>query len=104
MPVYKDLEARGAFVFFRKMLHAKLYLFEINKYKLNWHNRDFDKTAIIGSSNMTREGWGFDNAPSNEEVCYKLPTSTYEEAKAIAESLISDAEDYTAHVLRKVRT
>ncbi len=103
IPVYKDLEARGAFVYFRKMLHAKLYLFEVNKYKLGKYNRDFDKTAIIGSSNLTLEGCGFDDAPCYEEVCYKLPATTYDEAKRIAESLISDAEDYRTHILRRVR-
>jgi len=103
MPIYKDLEARGAFVFFRKMLHAKMYLFEVNKYALSKFNKDFDKTAIIGSSNLTLEGCGFDDNLCYEEVCYKLPTTTYDEAKRIAESLINGAEDFKTHMLRRVR-
>jgi hypothetical protein len=57
---YKQLEERCIFVYFNDKLHTKLYMFEINPKTLSRYNKEYKKTAILGSANLTENGIGFD--------------------------------------------
>lgn len=103
MPIYKDLSERCIFIYFRANLHAKLYIFNIDPTKLSMFNRDMKKTAILGSSNLTKPGISLDDEYAQDELCYRLPTAIYQDAYEFAMKLINRSEDYYSYILRKGR-
>ena len=100
---FKELEERDFGVCFYKGLHAKLYIFNVDAETLNIYTKDVEPTAIIGSANLTEMGLALSNELANEELCYRLPSTKYGEARDYACWLISHSEDFTAYRNRATR-
>lgn len=100
---YRGLEERNFGVFFYKQLHAKLYLFEVKTETLNEYNKDMAATAILGSANLTEMGLALTGELANEELCYRLPTTKFGEARDYAHWLISHSEDVATYRLKNTR-
>ena len=101
---YRDLENRGIFVYFLNSLHVKLYLFDVNPETLNKYHRGITKTAILGSSNLTRVGFALEDEQANHELCYKLPEEQYHYAFDYAQRLIRQSMSYKKYEVRVMRT
>lgn len=101
--VYKDLEERNIFVYFCAGLHSKLYIFDVNPTKVSQYNRDIKRTVIIGSSNLTKRGIGFDDEATNYELCYRLSVDKYGEAYNYAKKIIMKSADYKDYFFRLKR-
>lgn len=54
---YNSLEARGFSILYVKNLHAKAYLFRIDRSKLNEYQQHHKDLALIGSANLTSSGF-----------------------------------------------
>ncbi len=100
LSVYRDLEERNIFVYFLLELHAKLYIFNLDPAKLPEHSKTIQSRVIVGSSNLTRPGFGLDDDITNYELCYCLPTQKYSEAYEYAKGLIKKAADYRSIELK----
>lgn len=100
---YGELDERCIFVHFLQNLHAKLYIFDINPESLYEYNRDMKSTAILGSSNLTKPGFGLDDEMTSEELCYKLPADKFKEVYTYAIALIKRSEDYKTYLVRSRR-
>jgi hypothetical protein len=72
LPAFDDLEARGVELFFHETLHSKLYTFVVDKHRLRWGEQT-DDLMILGSANLTGEGFSDSRDTGNEELCYELP-------------------------------
>lgn len=57
---YNSLEARGFSIMYVKNLHAKAYLFRIDREKLNEYQQHHQDLALIGSANLTLPGFNPD--------------------------------------------
>ncbi|TPN59647.1 hypothetical protein FJ981_04565 [Mesorhizobium sp. B1-1-4] len=86
LPAFKDLEARGIELLFHDRIHAKLYMFVVNKQKLTG-GRDYQDLYVLGSANLTDAGFGAERGKGNEELCYELPVEER-----------SSLESYIAHI------
>jgi phosphatidylserine/phosphatidylglycerophosphate/cardiolipin synthase-like enzyme len=100
---FKDLEKREIDIFFLSRLHTKLYLFDVDLSSRNQYQKDRFGTAIIGSSNLTYVGMGFDDITSNEELCCALPSSFVSEMKNYVTRLTLASEDYKKFAFRWTR-
>lgn len=54
---YNSLEARGFSIIYVKNLHAKAYLFRVDREKLNEYQQHHKDLALIGSANLTISGF-----------------------------------------------
>lgn len=97
----EDLAGRDMILYFRKDLHAKLYMFDIDPMRVSVYNRDMQRTAILGSSNLTEAGFGFEDGPVNDELCFRLPSFLFDEARRFVDSLVSRSLDYQTLKSRK---
>ncbi len=98
---FEEIAARDIILYFRKNLHAKLYLFDVDPARVSVYNRDITRTAILGSSNMTEAGFGFENGSVNDELCFRLPNYLYDDARRFVDSLIFRSDDYQELKSRK---
>lgn len=103
LPAFKKLEERGLEVFFMPHLHAKLYLFDIDPYARNIYQEGFESIAILGSSNFTFPGTGFDDAATNEELCCALPTGLLEEIRTYVTRLAMQSDDCQGYTIKRKR-
>ena len=92
--IYKDLEERAIFVYFLPGLHSKLYIFNVDSAKRSEYTKTIQSKVIVGSSNLTRPGFGLDDDLTNYEVCYCLPIMKFPEAYQYAKKLINKAMDF----------
>jgi len=90
---YSSLEERGILVYLHAKLHAKLYVFELNKDSLCKFNRNTISTAILGSANLTESGLSLSEPNGNEELCYRVPEHQFDEAKQHAIWLANQSQD-----------
>ncbi len=94
LPAYKNLEERGINVYFLSRLHTKLYLFDVDLAARNVWQQGVYSHAIVGSSNLTYPGLGFDDTKPNEELNCRLPYEMFEEAQRYVTRLTMIADDY----------
>jgi len=94
---YAGLEARGIMLHFHPTLHAKLYVFEIDRATLSQFNKDMRDTAILGSANLTEMGLALQGHGGNEELCYRLPNTMFDEAKQYAQWLMHQSTDFITY-------
>jgi hypothetical protein len=69
---FADLEARGIDLHFHQRLHSKLYMFEVDRTRLR-HGQQANDLLVLGSANLTQEGFYCSREAGNEELCYDLP-------------------------------
>jgi len=100
---FKRLEERRINVFFLPSLHTKLYVFNVDLSSRNQYQKDRFGTAIMGSSNLTYPGIGFDDVPPNEELCCALSSSSLMEMKDYVTRLTLASDDYKKFALRRGR-
>jgi hypothetical protein len=100
---YRSLEVRGFGIYFYENLHTKLYLFDIDEEKLTDHTKDIRSTGVVGSANLTEMGLALQNALSNEELCFQIPLSKFNEARDYAFWLMDRADDVAKYSLRLTR-
>ena len=103
LPTFARLEERGILVFFNESLHSKLYVFEINRDTLSYYNREMHEAAIIGSANLTTAGTGLEGEATNEELCFRLPDSKFEEARQYSMWLMNHSEDFVKYRNKSTR-
>ena len=101
--IYRDLEERAIFVYFLPGLHSKLYIFNVDSAKRSEYTKTIQSKVIVGSSNLTRPGFGLDDDLTNYEVCYCLPVQKYSEAYQYAKKLINKAMDFRSFELKTRR-
>jgi hypothetical protein len=90
---FDNLENNMIACYFYETLHAKLYLFEIDESKISRFDKASSSLALVGSANLTNQGFGLRDEQCNEELCYQLPKAKFTEAKRYAEWLRFGAED-----------
>jgi len=100
---FQSLEERGIIVYFHPRLHAKLYLFDIDEGNLGQYFGDVKKTAILGSANLTEMGLELSGKGGNEELCYSLPNSQFQEAREHAYWLMKQSTDFLTYRQRIMR-
>src|ERR1044071_2870375 len=100
LKAFKNLEERDIFVFFLQRLHTKLYLFDVDPAALNAYQRGVRSQVIIGSSNLTYAGLGFDNTKPNEELNCSFSADIVEEARTYANRLRIMADDYKKYAFK----
>ncbi len=59
--IYRDLEERVISVYFLSGLHSKLYIFNVDSAKQSEYTKTIQSKVIVGSSNLTRPGFGLDD-------------------------------------------
>ena len=96
IPFFQALEERGIITYFHKTLHSKLYLFDVDP--VDQGNRDslLPRTAIVGSANLTEDGFCFTGDGGNEEVCYRMPAYKFDEARDYVDWLVRSSIDFAA--------
>jgi len=104
LPAFTKMEERGFEVFFVTRLHAKVYLFDIDPYAKNPYQKDAESRAIVGSSNFTFPGIGFDDAEPNEELCCALPIQLMDEVRTYLTKLAFHADDCKSHIIKRKRS
>jgi hypothetical protein len=87
-----DLESRNISVLFHNRLHSKLYLFCVDQRRVGF-GRNYSDALIIGSSNLTSEGFPAERDDGNEELCYELPLEELNYAEAYVSHLMLQAVD-----------
>lgn len=101
---FEDLEVRGINVFFHDTVHAKLYLFDVDLASMSVKDETINRTALVGSANLTESGFGFKGQGCNEELCYRLPSFKYDEAREYASHLILKSADFRKFQMRLLRS
>lgn len=100
---YEALESRGIMVHFHAKLHTKLFVFDIDETTLSAYNRDVTRTAILGSANLTDMGFSLGGEGGNEELCYRLPSAQFYEAREHAYWLMNQSVDFVTYRNRATR-
>lgn len=100
LPAFKSLEERGINVYFLANLHTKLYLFDVDLASRNRWQQGIQSHAIVGSSNLTNVGIGFDSAKPNEELNFRIPAEIVDEARTYVTRLIKLADDYNKYAFK----
>ena len=100
---FRALDERSIFVYFLQNLHAKLYIFDINPSTVPDYCRGMTSVAIMGSSNLTKQGLGLNDEKTSEELCYRLPIEKYSEAYSYAKQIIKKADDINSYIMRTKR-
>lgn len=75
MPEYGKLEGRGFSVLYVQRLHAKAYVFRIDKDKLSAYQKDATDLALLGSANLTNSGFNPDGIRTKDpqlELSYQI--------------------------------
>lgn len=103
LPFYRSLEERRWAVFLHKALHSKLYVFEVDETALGPFTKDVRRTAILGSANLTEMGLAMSGEVGNEELCYQMPLTKYDEAKQYAYWLAEQSDDVATYISRVTR-
>jgi len=96
MKFYEYVDSQGVILSFLSEIHSKLYMFEIDKNNLLRHQQNINYTVIVGSANFTVDGLSFDGIKGNEELCFRIPISHYNEAKRYVESLTYRSIDFAS--------
>ena len=91
---FRGLEARGWEILFHQTLHAKLYVFFIDRDRAP-RDQGLADAALIGSANLTNEGFDLGTQGFNEELCYELPTVHHAGAMDFITQLALQADDLT---------
>jgi hypothetical protein len=52
------------------------------------------RTALIGSANLTDSGFCLEGSVGNEELCYRMPSYKYDEARDYVDWLIRASDDF----------
>ncbi|QIK78378.1 hypothetical protein G7077_05115 [Sphingomonas piscis] len=69
---FADLEGRGIDLLFHHRLHSKLYVFAVDPSRFGYGQKA-DDLIVLGSANLTQEGFYCNRDTGNEELCYNLP-------------------------------
>ena len=72
---FQKLERNAIFCHFKKDLHAKLYIFNLNREKSRSEYKNKSDVTIIGSANLSNQGINFEkmnNSNVNDEIGFKL--------------------------------
>ncbi len=101
--VFRDLELRDIRVFFLPRLHTKLYIFNVDLESRTFYQRGVFGTAVLGSSNLTCPGLGFDELQPNEELCSTFHTDRIDELKDYVLKLMFRSQDFTDFMQRRRR-
>jgi hypothetical protein len=101
---FEDLEVRGINVFFHETIHAKVYLFDVDLASMSIQDESINRTALVGSANLTESGFGFKGEYCNEELCYRLPFFKYDEVREYASFLITKSDDFRRFQMRLTRS
>lgn len=100
---WERLSARGFDILFHERLHAKLYIFEVDKERLGHYQQDKSSVAIVGSANMTETGWNLKRKlESQEELCVEVDESDIDPAIEFSCYLANAATDLVTY-RRKIR-
>lgn len=79
---FGKLESRGFSVWHVQKLHAKAYLFRLDRAKLNRYQQSHQDLALIGSANLTNSGFNPDGERTTEpqiELSYQVVEHDHEE-------------------------
>jgi hypothetical protein len=80
---FNYLERRGFSIIYVERLHAKAYIFKVDRNKLNqWQQQDKSDLAVLGSANLTNSGFhprGERDRDPQLEMSYRVHDSDYEE-------------------------
>jgi hypothetical protein len=100
---YEDLDLRCLEVYFKSDLHSKIYMFDIDTKRLNRYQKGLTRIAIIGSSNFTKSGIGFDEHPTNCEVCFRIPLEKYQELSDYVKKIEINSTDFVSFKSKFIR-
>ena len=79
---YDRLESRGFSVLYVQRLHAKAYVFRVDKDKLNQFQQEMNDLVILGSANLTNSGFNPDGIRTKEpqlELSYQIEDGDQDE-------------------------
>jgi hypothetical protein len=91
---FEDLEHRGIGLLFNERLHTKLYMFVVDRSRLQ-RGQQHDDLMLMGSANLTVSGYGATRDSGNEELCYQLPLSDKNYLDTYVAHLAMQASDIT---------
>lgn len=75
LPAYSTLESRGFSIIYVARLHAKAYVFRVDRSKLNDYQSAAADLVIMGSANLTNSGFNPDGIRTSEpqlELSYQI--------------------------------
>lgn len=100
---FRKFEERDINCFFLPGLHSKLYVFDVDLSSRQRWQHGVESHAIVGSSNLTSKGLGFNDAPTNVELNCRVPTALFLEAKEFVYGLMKRADDYVKYAQKMRR-
>lgn len=97
---FDDLALRNVEVYFTQNLRSRLYLFQVNKYRLSKAAKEAHPTAILGSAELTHHSLDMGGIGRHEEICYRFPESHFTAFHNYAGDLLKASIDLPGHKIK----
>lgn len=96
---YRWLATRGVDLLVHRKINARLFLFEVDRDRLDREMAHLGSIAVVGSSELTEEGLGLaGSSEGHEELCYEVASDDLDGSMEFLVKLAGDALSLEDHL------